>query len=241
MRSDPPNVLIVDTSKPIRKSLGTFLASAGYSIVEAVRGEEALSLVRTELVDAVFLEVSLPGMGGVEVCRMMRGLAPRLSIVMLTAVDDEDTIVEALDAGANDYIIKPFRFGELAARLRVAMRSNNIENTQDESFLIGGFLLDSARHLAVKNGRTIHLTPMEFELVRYLMSVAGRPVSHTEILKSVWGLEHATFETLRTMVRKIRVKIEDDPAKPEYLLTEPNIGYRFKEELPECREPNPSN
>jgi two-component system KDP operon response regulator KdpE len=186
----------VDTSNPVRKSLGTFLSSVGYSIVEAVRGEEALSLVRTELVDAVFLEVSLPGMGGIEVCRIMRGLVPQLSIIMLTAVDDEDTIVEALDAGANDYIIKPFRFGELAARLRVAMRGNNIEDTHNDSILIGGFLLDSARHLAVKNGRKIHLTPKEFELVRCLMSVAGKPVSHIEILKSVWGLEHATFETL---------------------------------------------
>jgi len=241
LRSDPPNVLIVDTSKPIRKSLGTFLASAGYSIVEAVRGEEALSLVRTELVDAVFLEVSLPGMGGIEVCRIMRGLAPRLSIIMLSAVENEDTIIEALDAGADDYIIKPFRFGELAARLRVAMRSNNIEDKHNEPILIGEFLLDTARHLAVKNGRAIYLTPKEFELVRCLMSVAGRPVSHIEILKSVWSLEHATFETLRTMVRKIRVKIEDDPAKPEYLLTEPNIGYRFKEEPPECRDPKPKN
>lgn len=241
MRSDPPTVLIVDTSKPIRKSLGTFLAGDGYSIVEAVRGEEALRLVRTELVDAAFLEVSLPGMGGIEVCRIMRGLAPRLAIIMLTAVDNEDSIVEALDAGADDYIIKPARFGELAARLRVAMRSNNIEGTHNESILIDGFLLDSARHQAVKNGRTIHLTPKEFELVRYLMSVAGRPVSNIDIVKSVWGLERATFETLRTMVRKIRKKIEDDPAKPEYLLTEPSIGYRFKEEPPECRDPKPKN
>jgi two-component system, OmpR family, KDP operon response regulator KdpE len=235
LRSDPPNVLIVDTSKPIRKSLGTFLASSGYSIVEAARGEEALRLIRTGVVDAVFLDVSLPGMGGVEVCRIMRRLAPRLSIIMLTAPDNEDGIVAALGAGANDYIIRPFRFGELAARLRVAMQGNNIRDAHNETILIGGFLLDSARHQAVKNGRTIHLTPREFELVRYLMSVAGKPVSHIEILKSVWGRERAPFETLRTMVKKIRKKIEDDPAKPEYLLTEPSIGYRFKQEPPECR------
>jgi two-component system KDP operon response regulator KdpE len=229
---DQSNVLIVDDERSIRISLRTILSGLGFGIVEAARGEEALSLVRTAQFDAVLLDINMPGMGGIEVCRLMRKVSPRLPIVMLTVQGSEDRKVEALDAGADDYITKPFQLRELIARIRAALRRSKIAEEEGAVLEVGDVCLDSTRHMVQKKGRTIHLTPKQFELLHFLMANAGKPVPHTKLLRSVWGPEYGNeLEYLRTFVRQVRMKIEDDPANPRYLLTESHIGYRFSESV----------
>jgi two-component system, OmpR family, KDP operon response regulator KdpE len=226
------NVLIVDDERSIRLSLKTILGNFGFDIVEAARGEEALALVRTEPFDAVLLDINMPGIGGIEVCRLMRKASPRLPIVMLTVQGSEDRKVEALNAGADDYITKPFQLRELTARLRAAVRRNKLTDDVEASIQIGDVLLDPARHLIEKKGHAVHLTPKQFELLHFLMAHAGRPIPHAKLLRSVWGPEYGNeLEYLRTYIRQIRIKIEDDPADPKYLLTDSHIGYRFSESV----------
>jgi two-component system, OmpR family, KDP operon response regulator KdpE len=230
--TDKGNVLIVDDERSIRLSLRTILSNFGFGIVEAARGEEAISLVRTAQFDAVLLDINMPGVGGIEVCRQMRKHAPRLPILMLTVQGNEDRKVEALDAGADDYITKPFQLRELTARLRAAVRRNQAGEDRDAAIQIGDVMLDPARHLVEKGGRMVHLTPRQFELLHYLMLNAGRPIPHAQLLKSVWGMEYGNeLEYLRTFIRQIRMKIEDDPGNPKYLLTDSHIGYRFIESV----------
>ena len=225
-------VLIVDDERSIRVSLRTILSNIGFEIVEAARGEEALSLVRTAPFDAVLLDINMPGIGGVEVCRQMREGSARLPIVMLTVQGSEDRKVEALDAGADDYITKPFQLRELIARLKAAVRRNKAFESEETEILIGDVKLDPVRHLVQKKGRSVHLTPKQFELLHYLMANAGRPVPHAKLLRTVWGPEYGDeLEYLRTFVRQLRTKIEDDPGNPKYLVTEAHIGYRFSESV----------
>jgi two-component system, OmpR family, KDP operon response regulator KdpE len=233
LNAENGTVLIVDDERSIRLSLRTILTNLGFTIVEAARGEEALALVRTAHFDAVLLDINMPGIGGIDVCRAMRRNVPRLPIIMLTVQGSEDSKVEALDAGADDYITKPFQLRELTARLRAATRRNQSEDP-DAAITIGDVLLDPARHLVQKSGRPVHLTPKQFDLLRYLMSNAGKPVPHARLLRSVWGPEYRNeLEYLRTFIRQIRMKIEDDPANPKYLLTDSHIGYRFCESVEE--------
>lgn len=230
MNQDSAKLLIVDDERSIRLSLRTILANFGFDIVEAARGEEAIALVRTAQFDAVLLDINMPGMGGIDVCRVMRKTSPRLPIIMLTVQGGEDRKVEALDAGADDYITKPFQLRELTARLRAAVRRNRVLEGAEKSIMIGDILLDTERHLVQKNGRQVHLTPKQFELLHYLMANAGRPIPHARLLRSVWGPEYGNeLEYLRTFIRQIRIKIEDDPANPKFLVTESHIGYRFVE------------
>jgi two-component system KDP operon response regulator KdpE len=228
MNAEACNLLIVDDERAIRLSLRTILSNFGFDTVEAARGEEALALVRTARFDAVLLDINMPGMGGIEVCRIMRKAAPRLPIVMLTVQGSEDLKVEALDAGADDYITKPFQLRELTARLRAAVRRNRTVDDADAAIVIGDVMLDPGRHLVEKKGRAIHLTPKQFELLHYLMTHAGRPIPHAKLLRSVWGPEYGNeLEYLRTFIRQIRIKIEEDPANPQYLTTDSHVGYRF--------------
>jgi len=149
---------------------------------------------------------------------------------MLTVQGSEDRKVEALEAGADDYITKPFQLRELIARLRTAVRRNKAFDAQEAVIVVGEVLLDPARHVVQKKGRTLHLTPKQFELLHFLMANAGRPVPHAKLLRTVWGPEYGEeLEYLRTFVRQLRIKIEDDPANPKYLMTEAHIGYRFSE------------
>ncbi len=232
MIADRGNVLIVDDERSIRQSLRTVLANFGFMIVEAARGEEAVALVRTAHFDAVLLDINMPGIGGIEVCRQMRRHAPRLPILMLTVQSNEDRKVEALDAGADDYITKPFQLRELTARVRAAVRRNQTGEDRDAAIQIGDVMIDPVRHLVEKSGRMVHLSPKQFELLHFLMLNAGRPIQHSKLLKAVWGDEYGNeLEYLRTFIRQIRVKIEDDPANPKYLLTDSHLGYRFSENL----------
>lgn len=232
MNENQSTVLIVDDEPSIRISLRTILSGLGFGVVEAARGEEALSLVRTAQFDIVLLDISMPGLGGIEVCRLMRKNAPLLPIVMLTVQGSEDRKVEALDAGADDYITKPFQLRELIARIRAAVRRNFVVEDQNKQILIGDVRLDIERHLVQKKGRNVHLTPKQFDLLHYLMANAGRPVPHAKLLRTVWGPEYGNeLEYLRTFVRQVRMKIEDDPANPTYLITESHLGYRFSESV----------
>ena len=232
MNSTTGTVLIVDDERSIRHSLRMVLSNLGFTILEAARGEEALSLVRTEYFDAVLLDINMPGIDGVNVCRMMRNYSPHLPILMLTVLGSEDSKVEALDAGADDYITKPFQLRELTARLRAATRRNEPGTEHQAAIVIGDVLLDPSRHLVEKAGRMVHLTPKQFDLLHYLMVNGGKPVSHAKLLRAVWGPEYGNeLEYLRTFIRQIRMKIEEDPANPVYLLTESHIGYRFCEPM----------
>lgn len=225
-------ILIVDDEMSIRRALHTTLCRLGFSTVEAARGEEALSLVRTAQFDAVLLDVNMPGMSGIETCKTIRRLLPRIPILMLTVRDSEEDKVEALDGGADDYITKPFQLRELTARIRAAMRWRDVSTPQDREVAvvlhIGDIELDPARRTVRKANRFVHLTPKEFELTRQLMTCAGRPVPHARLLQSVWGPEYVgELEYLRTVMHQLRKKLEDDPSHPRYLLTDLHFGYRF--------------
>lgn len=225
-------ILVVDDDSSTRRALRVILSDMGYTVIEASRGEEALSLVRVTWVDAVLLDLDMPGMGGVEACKSIRRVITRLPILMLSIVDDEDDMVTAFDAGADDYITKPFQLRMLTARLRSAVRRRNAtQNDRDMPIRHGDLELDPVKYYVKKNGRQIHLTPKEFEMLHYLMNHAGEPIPHERLLRSIWGPGYGReFEYLRTYVRQIRMKIEDDPAAPRYLLTEANVGYRFNDE-----------
>ena len=228
-------ILVVDDDGSTRRALRVTLSGMGFSVVEAARGEEALSLVRVSWFDAVLLDIDMPGMGGVETCRCIRRAIARLPIIMLTVLDSEDDKVLALDAGADDYITKPFQLRELTARLRSAVRRRNAQDTNRDALIRQGALeLDPVKYRVMKRGRSIHLTPKEFEVLHYLMMHAGEPIPHARLLKSVWGPEYGSeLEYLRTFIRLLRKKIEDDPQNPQYLLTDAYVGYRFNEQQPD--------
>ena len=229
LNAEHGTILVVDDDSATRRALHMTLSGMGFTVVEAARGEEALSLVRVTRLDAVLLDVDMPGMGGMEACRAIRHAVARLPILMLTVMDSEDDKVLALDAGADDYITKPFQLRELTARLRSAVRRRNAQDSdRDRPIRLGQIELDPVKYRVQKNGRSIHLTPKEFEMLHYLMMHAGEPIPHARLLKSVWGAEYGDeLEYLRTFVRQLRKKIEDDPRHPQYLLTDAYIGYRF--------------
>lgn len=228
-------ILVVDDDSSTRRALRVTLSGMGFTVVEAARGEEALSLARVTWFDAVLLDVDMPGMGGVETCRSIRHAIARLPILMLTVMDSEDDKVLALDAGADDYITKPFQLRELTARLRSAVRRRNAQDANRDAPIRHGQLeLDPVKYRVLKCGRSIHLTPKEFEMLHYLMMHAGELIPHARLLKSVWGPEYGNErDYLRTFVRNLRKKIEDDPGNPQYLLTDKYVGYRFNEQAPE--------
>jgi len=228
-------ILVVDDDSATRRALRVTLSGLGFTVVEAARGEEALSLVRAMWFDAVLLDVDMPGMGGVEACRCIRHAVARLPVLMLTVMDSEDDKVLALDAGADDYITKPFQVRELTARLRSAVRRRNAQDANRDAPIRHGQLeLDPVKYRVLKSGRAIHLTPKEFEVLHYLMMHAGEPIPHARLLKSVWGPEYGNeLEYLRTFIRQLRKKIEDDPRTPRYLLTDAYVGYRFNEQITE--------
>jgi two-component system KDP operon response regulator KdpE len=228
-------VLIVDDESAIRRVLHNTLHGMGFDVAEASSGEAALDLVRETGYDVVLMDINMPGIGGIRACREMRRNLPRLGILMLTVRDREEDKVMALDAGADDYITKPFNIRELAARIRAAVRRSSASKVDPGAAIrIGNIELDPARRLVRKAGEQVHLTPKEFDLLRYLMAHAGLPITHLRLLHAVWGPEYGgELEYLRTFVRQLRKKLEDDPAEPIYVLTDSHIGYRFAEAKPE--------
>ena len=225
------SVLVTDDDPDLRRVLRRTLDALGFEVFESANGEQAVRTAAMRPFDAVLMDVNMPGMGGIAACREIRKNAPRLQILMLTVRDKEVDKIEALDAGADDYITKPFSIPELAARLRSAVRRS--ATTVLDSRLpisIGEIDLDPARRLVRKSGAVLRLTPKEFDLLHYLMSHPGIPIAHSKLLRSVWGEEYGReLEYLRTFMHQLRKKIEADPAAPEYLLTELYFGYRFRE------------
>jgi two-component system, OmpR family, KDP operon response regulator KdpE len=223
-------ILLVDDDASIRRALQTTLGALGFEVKEARDGEAALAFVRAQPVDAILLDVNMPGMGGLEACRELRRLRPALPIIMLTVRDSQNDLVRNLEAGADDYITKPFHVRELVARLKAVLRRSRTGDTVRKLFVIRDVELDAARRTVKKRGRSLHLTPKEFDVLHYLMVNAGMPIPHARLLQAVWGPEYGNeLEYLRTFVRQLRLKIEDDPSSPTYLLTEPYVGYRFQE------------
>jgi two-component system KDP operon response regulator KdpE len=222
-------VLIVDDETAIRRALRPPLLELGFQVIEASRGEEALQALRTTMCDAVLLDVNMPGIGGTETLRRIRAMAPRLPILMLTVRDQEEEKVQALDLGADDYITKPFSTRELIARIRAAVRRVKAPvRPENEPIEIGEIRLDPVKRSVVKRGQAVHLTRKEFDILHCLMSRAGRVVTYARLLTAVWGPDcREEVEYLRTFVRQLRKKIEDDPSAPLYLLTDVYVGYRF--------------
>ena len=220
-------ILIVDDAQQVRRVLRAALSAEGYTIFEAANGEEALESIRQTKPDAILLDVNMPGIGGLETCREIRRTLD-VPIVMLTVRNAERDKVMALDAGADDYVVKPFGLPELLARIRAALR-RTLPAGKVSSFTTKEFSVDfEARRVTVK-GRDIHLTPKEFELLRHLISNAGKPITHRRLLQAVWGPDYGDEpEYLRVMVNQLRKKIESDPGKPKLILTEPWVGYRFQ-------------
>jgi len=229
MTTDRLNALVVDDEPSFRRVLRTSLATSGFAIEEARSGEEAVAILGRSDFDLVLLDVNMPGMGGVEACREIRAHMPKIGIVMVTVQDGESEIIKALEAGADDYITKPIRFRELVARLRAVLRRLRNDDANEPALLqAGDFELDVNRHVFYRQGEIVHLTPTEFELLALLMRNQGVPVTHARLLRSVWGPEYGTeLDYLRSFVKTLRQKVEKDPSKPKYIVTEPWVGYRF--------------
>jgi two-component system KDP operon response regulator KdpE len=229
MTTERLNTLVVDDETSFRRVLRTSLAASGFAIEEARSGEEAVAILSQCTFDLVLLDVNMPGIGGVQACREIRAQTPKVGIVMVTVQDGESEMVRALEAGADDYITKPIRFRELVARLRAVLRRLRIENAVEPTLLRAGDLdLDINRHVLYRQGKIVHLTPTEFELLALLMRHQGAPVTHAKLLRSVWGPEYGTeLDYLRSFIKTLRKKMEADPAKPKYIVTEPWVGYRF--------------
>ena len=230
MSSQQSSVLVVDDESALRKALRTSLTASGFAVEEARSGEEALGTVQQQPFDLVLLDVSMPGMSGIDACRRIRGISPQAGIVMVTVRDQEDDKVRALEAGADDYVTKPFKLRELTARLRAVLRRTRMSGATEPVLLRAGNLeMNLHERILRRNGEEVHLSPKEFDLLAFMMKNAGAPLTHVKLLRSVWGLEYGNeLEYLRTYVRMLRKKIEDDPAKPEYIQTDPWVGYRFR-------------
>lgn len=229
--SGPFHLLLADDEAALRVALRSSLTASGFAVTEARDGTEALRSVRERAFDVVLLDMNMPGGGGLEACRKIRSIAPQTGIMMITVRDSENDKVEALEAGADDYVTKPFQFGELTARLRAVLRRIRAREAGPATNLTAGELeIDLARHVLRRAGQPVHLAPKEFELLTFMMQNQGVPLTHARLLASVWGPEYGNeLEYLRSYVKALRKKIEHDPSNPEYILTEPWIGYRFQD------------
>jgi two-component system KDP operon response regulator KdpE len=218
-------ILVVDDEPQIRRVMRATLTAQGYEIVEARDGQEALEKMK-EKPDLVILDMNLPVMDGLEACRAIRA-SSNVPVIMLTVRSAEKDKVRALDAGADDYIVKPFGIQELLARIRAALRRSpsgepeNVVSAKD-------FAFDFESREVTAQGKAVHLTPKEFDVLKELVTHRGKPISHRRLLQAVWGPDYGEeTELLRVVINQLRKKIERDPAKPKFLLTEPWVGYRF--------------
>lgn len=227
-------ILIVDDDPSVRRALHTTLTTLGFNSYEASGGQEALVLARTIHSEVALVDINMPGMDGFTTCRQLRRLFPHMAILVLTVRGSEEDKVDALEAGADDYITKPFHIRELAARVRASVRRVRTLGDHKHTVIhIGDIELYPARREVYRAGTFVHLTRKEFDLLHYLMAHADLPITHARLLTAVWGPECGSdVEYLRTFVRGIRMKIEDDPSNPKYLLTELKLGYRFCGSMP---------
>jgi two-component system KDP operon response regulator KdpE len=229
MNQQAIRILVVDDEPAIRRALRPPLVELGFQITEASRGEEALQALRVSAPDVVLLDVNMPGIGGIETLRRIRASSPRLPIIMLTVRDQEEDKVQALDLGADDYVTKPFSTRELIARIRASVRRVRAPaRAEDAPIEIGDIRIEPLKRIVTRRGEIIRLTRKEFDILHCLMSRAGRVITYAKLLTAVWGADcREEVEYLRTFVRQLRKKIEDDPSNPVYLLTDVYVGYRF--------------
>jgi len=222
-------ILIVDDDPQIRRVLRTTLIAQGYEVKDARNGTEALESIRDEKVELIILDMNMPGMTGIEVCRSIRGSSD-VAIIMLTVRDSEADKVAALDAGADDYVTKPFSSPELLARVRAALRRvTQIVGNGPQSIAFDDVEINFTTRRAIVQSREVRLTPKELDLLQYMMAHPNIPIPHTKLLQAVWGPDYGDeVEYLRVFINQLRKKIEPNPSKPKYLLTEPWVGYRFQ-------------
>ncbi len=226
----PLRILVVDDEPTILATLAPLLRSRGYDVSTAMTGRGAIESIERDTPDLMVLDLGLPDMDGVEVTRLVRD-GRSTPIVVLSARGAEGDKVRALDAGADDYVTKPFGAEELLARIRVALRRTDGSSVSSEPMVRGTLLIDRERFRVVRDGVEVRLTPKEFELLTYFAQHPGRVLTHRAILKAIWG-PHAVDqpEHLRVLIGSLRKKIEVDPSRPRYILTEPWVGYRFAED-----------
>ena len=219
-------IMVVDDDPQIRRVLRTAFVAQGYEAVDARNGEEALEMLRDEKVDLVILDVNMPGMSGLETCRAIRS-SSEIPIVMLTVRDAEADKVEALDAGADDYMTKPFGSPELLARIRAALRRSP-QTAEANVVRFDDVEINFTMRRVIVGNREARLTPKEFDLLQYMVAHPNVPITHTKLLQSVWGPDYGDeVEYLRVFMNQLRKKIEKNPSNPKYLLTEPWVGYRL--------------
>jgi two-component system KDP operon response regulator KdpE len=220
-------ILVVDDEPQIRRVMRTTLSSQGYSVIEAKSGEEALEKLRAERADLILLDVNMPGTSGLETCREIRRTSD-VPIIMLTVRNTEKDKVQALDAGADDYVVKPFGAEELMARIRAALR-RAAPGEAPPAFTSDELTIDFGKRTVLVKGSPVRLTPKEFELLRQLVTNQGTSLSHRRLLQAVWGPDYGEeTEYLRVFINQLRKKIEPNPRHPRYIHTDPWIGYRFE-------------
>ena len=226
----PPRILVVDDEPNILGTLAPLLRSRGYDVFTAMNGRAALESVERDKPDLIVLDLGLPDLDGVEVCRQIRQ-ASNVAIVILSARGAENDKVRALDVGADDYVTKPFGAEELLARIRAGLRRSDAPSPSSEPITRGDLVIDREKFRVLRSGEEVRLTPKEFELLTYLAQHPGRVLTHRAILKAIWG-PHAVDqpEHLRVLIGALRKKIEVNPSAPHYILTEPWVGYRFADD-----------
>jgi two-component system, OmpR family, KDP operon response regulator KdpE len=224
-----PRVLMVDDELTILRFLNSVLDTGEFSLHQADNGHSALAAAAALRPDIILLDLGLPDMDGVEVIRRIREWS-QVPIIVLSVRDGEDTKVEALDAGADDYLIKPFSVGELLARIRVSLR-RSLQQVPEPLFNYAGLEVDLTHRRVVARGEEVQLTPTEYELLRLLVSHAGKVLTHGQILKQIWGTAYAEQQNvLRVNISNLRQKVEEDPSRPRHIVTELGVGYRLKSE-----------
>jgi len=220
-------VLIVDDEEAIRRFLRVTLKAQNYSVFEAASGREAVSSTAENKPDVIILDIGLPDIDGVEVTRMIREWS-RIPIIILSVRESESDKIAALDAGADDYLTKPFGVGELMARIRASLRHTSF-TTNESVFTSGALTIDLAQRKVTIAGNDVQLTPNEYELLRVLVNHAGKVLTHNHLLREVWGAEYGNeFHMLHVNISNLRHKIEPEPAQPRFIITEPGVGYRIK-------------
>ncbi|MGH9396965.1 MAG: response regulator transcription factor [Terriglobia bacterium] len=224
-------ILVVDDEPQIRRVMRATLTADGYEVSDARSGEEALESLYTSTFDLVLLDTNMPGLDGLETCRAIRKDRPDadLAIIMLTVRGSEKDKVKALDAGADDYVTKPFSMPELLARIRAALRRVPVgPESGPQRIALDGVQIDFQSRQTIVGDRAARLTPKEFDLLRFMASRPNRVISHRELLQAVWGPDYGNqVEYLRVFINQLRRKLEPHPSRPQYLLTEPWVGYRF--------------
>ncbi len=223
----PLRILVVDDEPNILGTLAPLLRARGYDVFTAMNGRAAMETVDREKPDLIVLDLGLPDIDGVDLCREIRATL-NVPIVVLSARGAEGDKVRALDVGADDYVTKPFGAEELLARIRAALRRSDAPSPPSEPIVRGGLVIDRERFRVMRDGEEVRLTPKEFELLTYLAQHPGRVLTHRTILKAIWGPNSVDQpEHLRVLVGALRKKIESNPSAPHYILTEPWVGYRF--------------